>query len=239
IDGPVEAGIAPFRAAVEQISTVPGIRDVGAQVIISEIGTDMSRFPSDGHLISWAGLCPRSDESAGKRRSNRLREGAPLAQDHARAMRLVGRAQEGQLPACPIPATQGTAGSQEGNHGRCRLDPQRYLSHAQGWNPVSGPWIQSPPEPIKKSTNPAPDQTLDRPRLRCGAQTPAQLTECLRRVLFLSSDEAGYCPWSEGGRSSPLDRVNRQRKEPDNQWKAAAFMRWHEPDESRGSRPDL
>jgi len=37
----------------------------------------MSRFPSDGHLISWAGLCPRNDESAGKRRSNRLRKGAP------------------------------------------------------------------------------------------------------------------------------------------------------------------
>ncbi len=77
IDRQVEAGIAPFRAAVEQVSAVPGIRDVGAQVIVSEIGTDMSRFPSDGHLISWAGLCPRSDESAGKRRSNRLRKGAP------------------------------------------------------------------------------------------------------------------------------------------------------------------
>jgi len=77
IDRQVEAGIAPFRAAVEQVSTVPGIRDIGAQVIVSEIGTDMSRFPSDGHLISWAGLCPHSDESAGKRRSNRLRKGAP------------------------------------------------------------------------------------------------------------------------------------------------------------------
>ena len=77
IDRQVEAGIAPFRAAVEQVSSVPGIRDIGAQVIVSEIGTDMSRFPSDGHLISWAGLCPRNDESAGKRRSNRLRKGAP------------------------------------------------------------------------------------------------------------------------------------------------------------------
>ena len=48
-----------------------------AQVIVSEIGTDMSRFPTAGHLISWAGLCPRNDESAGKRRSNRLRKGAP------------------------------------------------------------------------------------------------------------------------------------------------------------------
>lgn len=77
IDRQVEAGIEPFRAAVEQVSTVPGIGDIGAQVIISEIGTDMSRFPSDGHLISWAGLCPQNDESAGKRRSNRLRKGAP------------------------------------------------------------------------------------------------------------------------------------------------------------------
>ena len=46
-------------------------------MIVSEIGTDMSRFPTAGHLISWAGLCPRNDESAGKRRSNRLRKGAP------------------------------------------------------------------------------------------------------------------------------------------------------------------
>ena len=76
IDEQVEAGIAPFRVAVAQVMTVPGIKDIGAQVIVSEIGTDMSRFPSEGHLISWVGLCPRNDESAGKRRSNRLRKGA-------------------------------------------------------------------------------------------------------------------------------------------------------------------
>jgi hypothetical protein len=45
--------------------------------VISEIGLDMSRFPSAAHLISWAGLCPKNDESAGKRRSTRLRRGAP------------------------------------------------------------------------------------------------------------------------------------------------------------------
>src|SRR5262249_46963352 len=43
----------------------------------AELGGDMSRFPTVGHLISWAGLCPRNDESAGKRRSNRMRKGAP------------------------------------------------------------------------------------------------------------------------------------------------------------------
>jgi transposase len=56
---------------------MPGISDTMAQTIVSEIGYDMSHFPTAAHLISWAGLCPRNDESAGKRRSNRLRKGAP------------------------------------------------------------------------------------------------------------------------------------------------------------------
>jgi len=77
IDQQVEADIAPFRAAVKQLISTPGIKTLNAQVVLSEIGLDMSRFPSDRHLISWAGICPRNDESAGKRRSNRLRKGAP------------------------------------------------------------------------------------------------------------------------------------------------------------------
>lgn len=77
IDREVEAGIAPFRTAVEQVSAVPGIKSLAAQTILSEIGIDMSRFPSSAHLISWACICPRSDESAGKRRSTRIRKGSP------------------------------------------------------------------------------------------------------------------------------------------------------------------
>jgi transposase len=76
IDRQVEADMAPFRVAAEQISSVPGIKALSSRVIISEIGIDMSRFPSDAHLISWACICPRSDESAGKRRSNRIRKGS-------------------------------------------------------------------------------------------------------------------------------------------------------------------
>jgi transposase len=77
IDQQVQADIAPFRTAVKQLSSIPGVKALAGQVIVSETGIDMSRFPSDGHLVSWAGICPRNDESAGKRRSTRLRKGAP------------------------------------------------------------------------------------------------------------------------------------------------------------------
>ena len=77
IDAEVDRDLDPFRQAVRLLRSIPGVSDLTAQVIVSEIGIDMTRFPTAGHLISWAGLCPRNDESAGKRRSNRLRKGAP------------------------------------------------------------------------------------------------------------------------------------------------------------------
>ena len=77
IDREVEAHLGPFRTAVEIVGTIPGAGPLSAQIIVSEIGADMSRFPTAGHLLSWAGLCPRNQESAGRRRSTRLRKGAP------------------------------------------------------------------------------------------------------------------------------------------------------------------
>ena len=77
IDAEVERDLGPFREAVDLLRTIPGVGDLGAEVIVSEIGTDMTRFPTAAHLVSWAGLCPRNDESAGKRRSTRLRKGDP------------------------------------------------------------------------------------------------------------------------------------------------------------------
>ena len=67
----------PFRALIELLTTVPGVSAVAAPAILSEIGPDMSRFPTAGHLVAWAGLCPGQNESAGKRKSSRLRKGAP------------------------------------------------------------------------------------------------------------------------------------------------------------------
>lgn len=77
IDREVGERLEPFREAVERLSGIPGVSEVSAAVIVSEIGFDMSRFATSAHLISWAGLCPKNDESAGKRRSTRLRKGAP------------------------------------------------------------------------------------------------------------------------------------------------------------------
>jgi transposase len=77
LDAEVGNSLAPFRAAAARLTTIPGVSAVAAAVMVSEIGIDMTRFPTVGHLISWAGLCPKNDESAGKRRSTRLRNGAP------------------------------------------------------------------------------------------------------------------------------------------------------------------
>ena len=67
IDTQVEANLGPFRTAVELLMSIPGIKSLGAHVIVSEIGIDMSRFLSAAHLISWAGICPRNDESRASR----------------------------------------------------------------------------------------------------------------------------------------------------------------------------
>jgi transposase len=76
VDAAVGKALEPIRELAQLLTTMPGVSDIVAHVIVAEIGVDMSRFPTAGHLISWAGLCPRNDESAGKRRSTRVRKSA-------------------------------------------------------------------------------------------------------------------------------------------------------------------
>jgi transposase len=76
VDAVAGKALEPIEARAKILTTMPGVSDIVARVIVAEIGIDMSRFPSSGHLISWAGLCPRNDESAGKRRSTRTRKSA-------------------------------------------------------------------------------------------------------------------------------------------------------------------
>ena len=75
IEQRLEEVLRPFRPEFDLLMTIPGVSVTIASIILAEIGADMSRFPSSVHLVSWAGLCPRSDESAGKKRSTRLKNG--------------------------------------------------------------------------------------------------------------------------------------------------------------------
>lgn len=68
--------LTPFQEHVDNLTTIPGVNETTAYMLAGEIGLDMARFPTAGHLVSWAGLCPKLDESAGKHRSRRIRKGA-------------------------------------------------------------------------------------------------------------------------------------------------------------------
>jgi transposase len=76
LDHRLEEVMSPLdQAAIELLDGIPGIDRRAAQNVVAEIGTDMSRFPSAGHLASWAGLSPGNNQSAGKRRSGRMTDG--------------------------------------------------------------------------------------------------------------------------------------------------------------------
>jgi transposase len=77
LDREVAADQATFRDLTALLCTIPGISTLAATSIMAEIGRDMSRFPTAGHLVAWAGLCPTQNESAGKRKPARLRKGSP------------------------------------------------------------------------------------------------------------------------------------------------------------------
>ena len=69
--------VRPDAEAIARLDTIPGVGRAVAEVLVAEIGTDMTRFPTAKHLASWAGLCPGNHESAGKRRSGKTRKGSP------------------------------------------------------------------------------------------------------------------------------------------------------------------
>jgi transposase len=77
VDADVGKLLAPIRKSARLLTTIPGVSELTAQVVLAEIGVDMRRFPTPAHLLSWATMCPRNDESAGKRRSTRTRKGSP------------------------------------------------------------------------------------------------------------------------------------------------------------------
>jgi transposase len=75
LDEEIRRRMIPFQKESNLIQTIPGIRSTTASAIIAEIGVDMSQFPDEAHISSWAGVCPRNNESAGIRKSGKIRKG--------------------------------------------------------------------------------------------------------------------------------------------------------------------
>jgi len=96
----VERVIAPFVNDVELLQTIPGVARRSAEVLIAEIGADMTRFPSSAHLASWAGYCPGNNESAGKHHSGKTRKGSKwLHKTLTEAARAASRSKNNYLAA--------------------------------------------------------------------------------------------------------------------------------------------
>jgi transposase len=133
----VEQRLAPFADKAELLTTITGVAERNSQVIIAELGPDMSRFATDRHAASWVSICPGNDESAGKRRSGRTRRGNP----HLRAalVESASRALQEHLLEGSIRAGQAPPRAQEGDRRRRPLDPDRRLPHPQGRRPLPGP----------------------------------------------------------------------------------------------------
>src|SRR3954467_13926146 len=77
VDERITAALEPSQAAMTVLLSIPGVQRRTAEVVVAEIGTDMTRFPTSRHLASWAGLSPGNNESAGKRKHGRTTKGSP------------------------------------------------------------------------------------------------------------------------------------------------------------------
>jgi transposase len=76
LDAEVAERLRPVDAAVEALDTIPGVGRRTAEILLAEVGPDLGRFPTAGHLASWAGMCPGNHESAGKQHSGKMRKGS-------------------------------------------------------------------------------------------------------------------------------------------------------------------
>ena len=158
--------LRPFREAADRLTTMPGVSETVARVIIAEIGVDMTRFPSAGHLVSWPGLCPRLDESAGKRRSTRIRHATPwLRVALIQAAWAATRKKESYLQA-QFRRLKGKRGPKKAIVAVRRLHADRRLLHAPRREGLPRPRRPVLGEPRRRAGQAAPPSASARPRRR-------------------------------------------------------------------------
>jgi transposase len=127
-------GNAPFRNLIELLTTIPGVSAVAAPAILSEIGADMNRFPTAGHLVAWSGLCPGQNESAGKRKSSRLRKGAPWLKTMLVQCAWAAKRTKDSYYRAQFFRLQAQTRAAKSDLRRRRLDPHRHLPYPQEWH---------------------------------------------------------------------------------------------------------
>jgi transposase len=170
----IEVVIAPFCSARELLVSIPGISTLVADVIIAETGGDMSRFPSAGHLASWAGTCPGSNESAGRIKSTHTRPGNPLPQRRPRCRRHGRRPQPGHLPRGQVPADRHATRAGKSDRRHPAHHAHRHLAHARHRRLLrrSRRRLLRPPQP-RPSQKPSP-QPASQHGVRRHPQTPSR-----------------------------------------------------------------
>ena len=146
--------LRPFDAAAALLQTIPGVGRLTAEVVLAEVGADMGRFPTAGHLASGAGMCPGNHESAGcplgdaaQRPDARRR---PVAADGPGPSGARGGPDPGHLPRRPVPTADGAAGPEAGRGGGRALHPAHHLPPARRRHRLPG----SRPDPLRRAGAP-------------------------------------------------------------------------------------
>jgi hypothetical protein len=178
LDAVIEQMIAPFASAAERLDEVTGIGLVTAAVIIAEIGTDMTRFPTSGHLVSWAKYAPGVKESAGKRK-------APAPPATATPTWPASSARRPSPHPGPIPSSASASG---GSPGAAAARRPSSRSAAPSWS-SSGTCSPTPP-PATPTSAPA-------------STTPASATAARHTTTSASSKPSA----TKSASNPPPDRI--------------------------------
>ena len=148
--------LRPFREAAERLTTMPGVSETVARVLVAEIGVDMTRFPGPGHLVSLGGPVPAPRRECGEAPLDPDPSRDAVVEDSAGPGRVGGDPEERELSAGAVSTAQRPARPEEGHRGGRRLHADRRLLHASRRDGLPRPRRPVPGEPRQAPRHPAP-----------------------------------------------------------------------------------